>query len=86
MHLCKVSDGPHEIAARKSQEDTRPDKPIQAASLAQNLARAAVETYVWLGPFGVANHAAAIVPRTMAKIKSVGNADDMVDDGGRRHV
>ena len=35
-----------------------------------------------MGPFGVANHVAAISPRTTAKIKSVGSADDMAVDGG----
>ena len=29
MHLRKVSDGPHEIATRKGQEDARPDEPVQ---------------------------------------------------------
>ena len=35
--------------------------------------------HVWLGPLGVENHPAAMRPSTIARIKSVGSEDDMVD-------
>ena len=84
MYLCEVSDGPHEVATRKGEEDTGADQPVEEAAVnsANVLLRMQARTYVWLGPLGVANQVAAIRPRTTAKIKSVGSADDMAVDGG----
>ena len=79
MHLREVRDRPHEIAARKGEQDARPDEPAPVLVVSFRFPRVLGQhTYVWLGPLGVVNHPTNPRATATARIKSVGREDDMV--------
>jgi hypothetical protein len=84
VHLSQICDKPHEIAACQSQHASRPNQAIAGKDLVshQSSITGCARAHVWLGPLGVANHDAAIIIKTRARMNTVGREDDMSGGGG----